>query len=195
MATASTKERPRWRDALEWVLIIVGAVAVAVLVRAYVVEPFEIPTESMVSTIEVGDRILGEKVSYLTRDPEAGDVVTFHDPEDEATTLIKRVIATPGQTVDLVDGQVVVDGEVLDEPYTEGRPTSPISRHASFLADEISYPYTLGEDEYWVMGDNRTNSLDSRYFGPIKGDSITSRAWLVFWPLNDIGLFEGGDAS
>ncbi|MEY8436650.1 signal peptidase I [Atopobiaceae bacterium 24-176] len=184
-----SKAPSRLRDVIEWVAVVACAVAVAVFVRAFVAEPFEIPTESMVDTIQVGDRVLGEKVSYLASDPKAGDVVTFHDPEQPPTTLIKRVIATPGQTVDIKDGAVYVDGQRLDEPYTEGKPSEPIKgRHASFLGADVAYPYTLAEDEYWVMGDNRTNSLDSRYFGPIHRDSVTSKAWFIFWPLNDVAL-------
>ena len=132
--SAGRKGPSRLRDVVEWVAVVAVAVAVAVFVRAYVAEPFEIPTESMVDTIQVGDRVLGEKVSYLGSGPAAGDVVTFHDPEQPSTTLIKRVIATPGQTVDIRDGAVYVDGERLDEPYTGGKPTEPIEgRHAAFL--------------------------------------------------------------
>lgn len=185
--TKDTPQNRPWRSVLEWVFIVVLAVACAMAVRAFVVEPFEVPTESMISTIQVGDRLLGEKISYLAHDPQAGDVVTFSDPENPSTTLIKRIIATPGQTIDLKDGEVYVDGTKLDEPYTQGKPTNPIERHADFLSSDITYPYTLGQDEYWMMGDNRTNSLDSRYFGPIKRQSITSRGWFIFWPLNDIG--------
>ena len=195
--TEDTPQNHPWRSVLEWIFIVALAVACAMAVRAFIVEPFEVPTESMISTIQVGDRLLGEKISYLGRNPAAGEVVTFSDPENPSTTLIKRVIATPGQTIDLKDGAVYVDGAKLDEPYTEGKPTNPIERHADFLSSDITYPYTLGEDEYWMMGDNRTNSLDSRYFGPIRREAITSRGWFIFWPLNDIGTLADapGEAS
>ena len=195
--TEDTPQNRPWRSVLEWIFIVALAVACAMAVRAFIVEPFEVPTESMISTIQVGDRLLGEKISYLGRNPAAGEVVTFSDPENPSTTLIKRVIATPGQTIDLKDGAVYVDGAKLDEPYTEGKPTNPIERHADFLSSDITYPYTLGEDEYWMMGDNRTNSLDSRYFGPIRREAITSRGWFIFWPLNDIGTLADapGEAS
>jgi signal peptidase I len=183
----TTEGKGALRNLLEWIVVIIAALAAAILVRAFVVEPYEIPTESMTNTIQVGDRILGEKVSYRFSDPEAGDIVTFIDPEDSSTTLIKRIIATPGQTVEVKDGAVYVDGEKLDEPYTLNRPSEVIERYASNLDGPVTYPYTLGEDEYWVMGDNRTNSLDSRYFGPITRDSITSKAMFIFWPLNDSG--------
>jgi signal peptidase I len=187
MAQTEAKGKNLLRDLLEWVLVIIAALAAAILVRAFVVEPYEIPSESMINTIQVGDRILGEKLSYRFGDPEAGDIITFLDPEDNSTTLIKRVIATPGQTVDIKDGAVYVDGVKLDEPYVDGQSTYPLDRYSSILSGPITYPYTLGEDEYWVMGDNRGNSLDSRYFGPIKRSSVTSRAMFIFWPLNDAG--------
>ncbi len=175
------------KSLVEWAIVIACAVGVALLVRNFVVEPFTIPSESMLETIQVGDRVLGEKLSYLVRAPEAGDIVTFADPEDPETTLIKRVIATPGQTLDLQDGQVVVDGEPLDEPYAVGQ-SWPLPTNSATVDEPISYPYTLGADEIWVMGDNRENSLDSRYFGPIELEDVSSRAWLKFWPLSEIGV-------
>ena len=171
----------RGRDILEWVVIIAFAVGVATLVRLFVVEPYIIPSESMLETIKVSDKVLGEKLTYRFGEPQQGDIVTFTDPEDPSTTLIKRIIATPGQTVDLVDGQVVVDGEPLDEPYAVGE-SAPLIMQSPSLDEPVSYPVTLGDDEYWVMGDNRENSLDSRYFGPIGRDAITSKAWVIFWP-------------
>ena len=175
------------KSVIEWVVVIACALGVAFLVRTFVVEPFEIPSESMLETIKVGDRILGEKLTYLNGAPETGDIVTFLDPEDPETTLIKRVIATPGQTIDLVDGKVAIDGELIEEPYVQGE-TFPLPSSSSTLSEPVSFPYTLGEDEYWVMGDNRENSLDSRYFGPIRTEDVTSKAWIVFWPPEDFGV-------
>ena len=82
---------------------------------------------------------------------------------------------------------MVVDGSVLDEPYTEGKPSEPLSGHAASLDEDVSFPYTVPEGCVWVMGDNRTNSLDSRYFGAVPIASITSHAVFKFWPLSDIG--------
>ena len=102
-------------------------------------------------------------------------------------TLIKRCIATGGQTVDLVDGRVVVDGVALDEPYTRGLPSEPLK---TALGVEVSYPYTVPAGHLWVMGDNRTNSNDSRYFGAIDEDTLTGRAALVYWPFSNFGLLD-----
>ena len=133
-----------------------------------------------------GDMVFSEKVTYYMRQPERGDIVTFTDPEVPTRTLIKRVIATGGQTVDLVNGEVVVDGAALDEPYTKGKPSYPLSRTA--VNADISYPYKVPEGSVWVMGDNRTESQDSRYFGAVPVDTISGRASLVYWPLSSFGL-------
>lgn len=157
------------------------------VMRTFIFQPYEIPSGSMQSTIMIGDMVVSEKISYYLRDPEPGDIVTFQDPEIPGRVLIKRCIATEGQTVNLVDGQVVVDGVALDEPYTHGLPSEPL--HPAFGV-EISYPYTVPEGYLWVMGDNRTNSNDSRYFGAVDASTLTGRAMLVYWPLSDFGLLE-----
>lgn len=173
-------------EALEWVLVIAIAIGCALAFRAFVAEVYEVPSGSMLDTIQIGDRLIGEKVSYHFTSPKQGDIVTFADPEDSSKTLIKRVIATEGQTVELIDGAVYVDGVALDEPYTEGRPSEPLDMQSA-LVGTIEYPYTVPEGCVWVMGDNRTNSLDSRYFGAIPVSSITSHGLFIFWPLSDAG--------
>ena len=179
----------RSRGVLKTITSVAGYVLlVAVLVwglETFVVCPYAIPSGSMEDTIEIGDNVWSEKVSYYFRDIEPGDVVTFADPEIAGRTLIKRVIATGGQTIDLVDGTVYVDGVALDEPYTQGKPTSPLKTASGV---DISYPYTVPEGDIWVMGDNRTNSADSRYFGSIDAASVTGRAVVIYWPLDHIGV-------
>lgn len=163
-------------------IVVLGVIAL----RTFVFVPYEIPSGSMEETIKTGDMVFSEKVTYRTRDPQQGDIVTFDDPEVANRTLIKRVIAVGGQTVNLVDGHVVVDGVMLDEPYTLGKQSNPLNRTAPGV--DISYPYTVPEGYVWVMGDNRTSSQDSRYFGAIPVSSITGRAVLIYWPMNDFGL-------
>ena len=114
-----------------------------------------------------------EKITYYGGEPERGDIVTFEDPEIPSRILIKRVIATGRETVDLVDGQVVVDGSAPHRASPEGKPSNPIT---PAYGTEIVYPYTVPEGELWVMGDNRTNSQDSRYFGSIDESTVTGRA-------------------
>lgn len=157
-------------------------------IRVFVLQPYEIPSGSMEETIMTGDFVFSEKVSYYFRDVEPGDIVTFNDPLSPGRVLIKRVIAVGGQTVDInnEDGLVYVDGMALDEPYTNG---SPSYRLENSIAN-VSYPYTVPEGELWVMGDNRTNSQDSRFFGSIDASSVTGRGAMIYWPLNHVGLLE-----
>ena len=182
--TRAPEEKER-TSIVEWLGWLAAAVVIAVVVRIFVAEVYIVPTGSMLETIQLGDRLLGEKISYRFSEPEVGDIVTFEDPTTPGSTLIKRVIAVGGQTVDLIDGVVYVDGVPLDEPYTLGKPSDPLDQHASFLDGPISYPYVIPEGHVWVMGDNRTNSLDSRYFGPVSVSSITSKGVFIFWPPED----------
>lgn len=160
------------------------ALVVALFVKTFVVTPYVVPTGSMLETIQEGDMLLGESVTLHFQDPEPGDIVTFRSPLD-GEILIKRVIATGGQVVDLRDGAVYVDGERLDEPYTGGKPSYSLSDYAGSAG--IEYPYEVPEGTIWVMGDNRTDSRDSRYFGPVDVDDVTSKALFIYWPPSDIG--------
>lgn len=178
---------PIWLRSLLGISVMIAVVALITIgLRLFVFVPYEIPTGSMEDTIMPGDMVFSEKVSYYVRGPERGDIVTFADPEVAGRTLIKRVIATEGQTVDLVDGKVVVSGVELVEPYTSGRESFPLSRTAPGI--DISYPYTVPTGHVWVMGDNRTASQDSRYFGSIPISSISGRAAVVYWPISDVGV-------
>lgn len=170
---------------LSWVITIAIAVGLAVFIHAFVAEPFVVPTGSMLNTIQLDDRVLGEKVSYRFRDPKPGEIVMFDNPDGSNTILVKRVIATAGQTVDLSDGKVLVDGVALDEPYVEGQESYPID-HSLKEGDPLSYPFVVPEGCIWVMGDNRSVSLDSRYFGAVPRSSVVARAVCTFWPLSDL---------
>ena len=171
------------RKSPSFLLTLILAVVLTLLVRTFIIDSYEIPTGSMEQTIKVGDRVIGEKVSYLFRDPVPGEIVTFEREEDGQTViLIKRVIATEGQTVDLVDGVVYVDGVALDEPYTLGLPTYPLEPDDP----SIVYPYTVPQGYIWVMGDNRVNSRDSRATGPVAVEDVNAHAVVIFWPPEDI---------
>ena len=176
--------RPAW---VELLLTILGTLVIAVLIRLFIAETYEVPSGSMLETIQLGDRLVGEKVTLHGQDPRPGDSVTFNDPDGSGSTLIKRVIASSGQVVDLSDGYVLVDGVPLNEPYVLGKPSYALDGHASNLSENISYPYTVPEGCVWVMGDNRTNSLDSRYFGAVPIESVTSKALFIYWPTSDFG--------
>ncbi|MDR3053245.1 MAG: signal peptidase I [Coriobacteriales bacterium] len=174
-----------FREIFDLVLVLVVALLLAFLLRTYVVDLFEIPTASMDPTIEINDRVLAEKVTYEVNPIRPGDIVTFVDPILPERILIKRVIAVEGQIIDFKDGNVVVDGTVLSEPYTHGAKSLPFDKQLAGVA--IEYPYTVPADSVWVMGDNRGNSLDSRYFGPILDNMVIARGIVCVWPFDRIG--------
>ncbi len=171
----------RWL--IETALLVLLAFALAQGIKAFVAQPFIIPTGSMQPTIELRNYVLAEKLSYrFSGDPEYKDVVVFKNPtrDPAAPILIKRLIAVGGQTIDLKDGVVYIDGEQLDEPYTHGKPTNPLN-------PAIEYPFTVPEGYYWMMGDNRTNSGDSREFGPVPDGDVIGHAVWTYWPIEKFG--------
>lgn len=169
---------------IEFIVIVIAALAIAWALTTFVVKPYRIPSGSMLETIQLEDRVLSEKVSYYFGEPQRGDIVTFVDPEDSSRVLIKRVIATGGQTVELKDGIVYVDGSPLDESsYTLGKPSYELDSIAN-----VTYPYTVPDGYIWVMGDNRTDSADSRYFGAVPIENVTGHAFCKYWPISSIGL-------
>lgn len=187
MASKDTSQEDRKGSSFFDVLVtVVIAVVVAVILRVFVIGVYVVPTGSMLDTIQEGDMLVGEKVSLKFSSPTRGDVVTFDSPLEPGTTLIKRVMACGGQTIDLIDGRVYVDGVALDEPYTEGKPTASLSDIQGSAG--ITYPYTVPEGYVFAMGDNRTNSLDSRYFGPVSLDAVSSKGLFIYWPLTDLKL-------
>jgi signal peptidase I len=171
------------RTVLEWLAVIACGVLIALTAQAFLVQAFWIPSESMVPTLEVGDRVLVNKLAYKAHDVNHGDLIVFERPreaaqagQDDIKDLIKRVIAVGGDTVESRDGLVYVNGERIEEPYlVEGTPTDRL-------------PLTeVPDGQVFVMGDNRTNSEDSRDFGPIDEDTIVGRAVVKVLPLSDIG--------
>ena len=178
------KPRRRWRrTVLEWLGVIGGGIAIALLVEAFLIQAFWIPSPSMEPTLDVGDRVLVNKLSYDFHDVHRGDVVVFERPPGASTgengeikDLIKRVIAIGGDTIEAKDGEVYVNGERIDEDYLEpGTPTENLPLE------------TIPEGHVFVMGDNRINSEDSRVFGPIDEDVIVGRAFIRVLPITDIG--------
>lgn len=174
-----------FRRFISFLLMIAIVAGGAWLLRTFVVEPFQIPSASMERTIMTGDMVFAEKISYQFSEPVPGNIVVFPDPLIPSRILIKRVIAVEGQTIDFRDGKVYIDGFRIDEPYTDGQPTFPLNTVADV---QISYPYTVPRGKVWVMGDNRTNSSDSRYFGAIEQKTVFGKAVAIYWPLNNAAL-------
>jgi signal peptidase I len=171
------------RELTEFVVILVVAfVLVFGFIRPFVVMAYRIPSESMVPTLEVGDRVLANKFIYRFTEPERGDIVIFDVPY-QPDPLIKRVIGLPGDRISVRDGELFVNGEPRKEPYVVEDPCVPGQpRTCSFG------PVTVPEDHYFMMGDNRANSRDSRFIGPVPEDAVRGEAFLRFWPPNRIGL-------
>lgn len=169
----------RWL--LETLLTIGAAVALALLLQAYVVKTYVVPTGSMVPTIQLEDRIISNRLAYRFGEPKTGDVVVFQNPTTDGFPLVKRVIATGGQELDIREGDVYIDGEKLDEPWVQ-----PTRRGEDSLVEPVQVP----EGEVWLMGDNRVGSSDSRVFGTVPADTIYGQAVFVYWPPRDFGVLE-----
>lgn len=168
----------RW--ATETLLMIVLAFVVAMGIRTFVIETYEIPSGSMIPTIQIGERVLVNKFIYRFTSPKAGDIVVFADPTHSTPNLIKRVIAVGGQTVDVDNGHVIVDGKVLNEPYTQGADNQP---------GDVQLPVKIPKGYIWVMGDNRTNSYDSRWFGAQPVSAVRGKAIMRIWPFTRLAIF------
>jgi len=166
------------KEVFEWVRDIAFAVIVALLITRFVVTHTVIPSGSMIPTIQIKDHLIINRVPFYFTDPKSGEIVVFQ--QDKA--LIKRVIGVPGDTLDIKDGNVYINGSQLDEPYLY----EPNSTY-SFMMDEMALPLEIPEDMYFMMGDNRDNSEDSRYFGLVHRDAIYAKSWFRIWPLDRLG--------
>ena len=140
------------KEVISWILVFVIAIIAATLIKEYIIYNVEVPTGSMEHTIEIGDRVVTSRLSYLSSDPRRGDIVVFPFPDDEEMDYIKRIIGLPGETIEGKDGLVYIDGNPLEEPYV------------TEALDSDFGPYEVPEDSYFMMGDNRNNSQDSRYW-------------------------------
>jgi len=170
----STVERPaaqRRRGLLREIVETALLTAIIFLLVNAATGRFKIDGASMEPNLHHDEYVIVDKVTYALSRPQRGDVVVFAR-EGQPKDYIKRVIGLPGETIEISNGVVYVDGRLLDEPYA--------------ARSSRSYPaLRLGADEYFVMGDNRGNSTDSRDFGPIRPDDIVGRAWIVYWPPTD----------
>lgn len=177
----------------EWGPVLIAAVAIALFTRLVLVQAYHIPSLSMAPTLQEGDRVIVNRLSYQFGDIERGQVIVFSKPPNqpsEANDLIKRVIGLPGETLQFRDGEVYVDGLLVQEPYlAQQNSTRPRSFSIPGCAQENLSPdvCTVPEGYVFMMGDNRTGSQDSRTFGPISVDTVVGRAFLRVWPLADVG--------
>jgi signal peptidase I len=169
------------RNIVEWVAIVAGALAVALVVKTFLIQAFFIPSLSMYPTLDEGDRVLVNKLSYKLHEVNRGDLVVFArpegSPESDIKDLIKRVIGLPGETIEAREGVVFIDGREIEEPYLV----------AGVATDNLE-KQEIPDGHVFVMGDNRGDSADSRVFGPIDEDTIVGRAFVKVWPLPEISL-------
>ena len=168
------KERSTAEEIKDWVVSIVVAVALAMFIRTFIVELYVVDGPSMRPTLESEERLVVNKFIYRFRPPEKGEVLVFQYPRDPSRDFIKRVIATPGDTVEIREGRVLVNDQILTEDYILEKTRS-------------EYPKsTVPEGRIFVMGDNRNNSEDSRFadVGFVPYDLIKGKAMLVFWPIS-----------
>lgn len=172
--------RRKMNPLLEWIVVVVIAVAAAMLVRTFVLQQFAVSGHSMVSTLHDGDRVLVNKLSYRLHDPHRGDVVVLETLEEAgARDLIKRVVALPGETVEYRDCVLYVDGRELLEPYLDPTIVQPGN------CGEAQPSVVVPADSVFVLGDNRGGSKDSRELGPIAYDELVGRAFVVIFPFSD----------
>ncbi len=160
------------REILEWVGVIGTAVLVSLFVNFFIIVNATVPSSSMEKTIMTNDRVIGLRLAYNNNDPERGDIIIFKFPDDEDILYIKRIIGMPGETVEIHDSTVYIDGEPLAEPYL------------SVVTEGTYGPYVVPEGHYFMLGDNRNNSADSRYWKNtfLSRDKIVGKAVCRYWP-------------
>ncbi|AFY94742.1 signal peptidase I [Chamaesiphon minutus] len=171
-----------WQKWSENITILVVAIGLAFFIRTFIAEPRYIPSESMLPTLEVGDRVIVEKLSYYSHPPQRGDIIVFAPPPQlqaqgylKDRAFIKRVIGLPGNTIEVKNGRVYVDRELLTESYIAEPPNYAMS------------PVVVPSDQIFVMGDNRNNSNDSHVWGFLPKTNIIGHACFRFWPLERWG--------
>lgn len=167
------------RELMSWIFTVVVAIGLALVLNRFVLINAEIPSGSMENTIMTDDKIIGFRLSYLFSDPKRGDIIIFRNPDNESENYVKRVIGLPGETVMIDNGCIYVDGELLEEDYLK----------EDWTLATGPYLFEVPEESYLVLGDNRNNSYDARYWNHtyVERDKILGKALFCYWPLHDIG--------
>lgn len=184
---APAGKEPKIALAFLFELVQIAAISLAIIIpiRYFLVQPFYVKGASMEPNFFDHEYLIIDEISYRLREPVRGDIMIFRYPSDPRQFFIKRLIGLPGETVEIIDGQIKIynsehpNGFVLAEDEYLDQPFSATARTV-----------TLKDNEYYVLGDNRVSSLDSRYFGPIKGDRVIGRVWIRGWPLDRWKVFE-----
>lgn len=170
-AAAAPEKTNVLKEIIDWVAVIVCAVVISFLINTFVIVNATVPTSSMESTIMAGDRVIGSRLYYLRHEPERGDIIVFDYPDDPNILYIKRVIGVPGDHIEINGGKVYINGEVLEEPYLN-------------VTTEGEWgPYDVPADSYFMLGDNRNDSADSRYWHNtfLTKEGIVGKAIFKYW--------------
>ena len=177
------KEKSTGREILSWGLYLVVIFGLTYLIVTYVGQRTSVSGSSMETTLSDGDNLIVDKISYRFRAPKRYEIIVFPFKQAENTYYIKRIIGLPGETVQVKDGYVYINGKKLDEHYGHEL------MDKAGIAEE---PVLLGDDEYFVLGDNRNHSSDSRdpSVGVLKKEDLIGRAWIRIWPLNKFGVIK-----
>jgi len=171
------KKKSLLREYAEALLL---ALLLALFIRTFIVQAFRIPSGSMIPTLLVGDQILVDKLVYKFRKPERGDIIVFKFPKDETRDFIKRLIGLPGDKLEVRNRIVYINDKTLDETaYAYHESSRPGTFHSD-LRDNFG-PVLIPEKKYFMMGDNRENSQDSRFWGFLDEDKIVGRAFIIYW--------------
>lgn len=190
--TETTKPRhSRTRTLLEYAVTVAVAIVIALAVQAYIVKPYRVPTPSMANTVRAGDRVLIDRILYGHRDVQRGDIIVFKGgPAVEGQVLLKRVVGLPGDVLSVEDGRLMVNGRPAPDDYVRRidgvpEPTEP-GPGGQEMPWALQVPYEVPQGFYYVLGDNRLDSFDSRFWGPVPRASIIGRAMVVYWPIPGI---------
>lgn len=177
------EENSIWRELGGWLLYLLVIMGLSFLIITFVGQRSRVDGSSMETTLSDGDNLIVDKISYRFRDPKRYEIIVFPYQYKENTYYIKRIIGLPGETVQVKDGYVYINGEQLDEHYGNELMVDP---------GTAAEPITLGEDEYFVLGDNRNHSSDSREetVGVINRDNLVGRAWIRIWPFSKFGVIK-----
>lgn len=167
-------------EIISWIQILLTAACIAFVLNTFIIANSKVPSGSMENTIMTDDRVIGSRLTYRFSDPERGDIDIFHFPDDESIYYVKRVIGLPGDTVDIINGAVYLNGSEtpLEEPYLK----------EAMLPEEDMH-FEVPEDSYFMMGDNRNFSYDARYWNHhfVKRDKIIAKVMFRYWPLTKMG--------
>lgn len=182
-----TKQNSMVREIVSWAAYILGAIVLAFLINTFVGQRTVVDGRSMENTLHDGDNLICDKLSYRFSDPDRFDIVVIEPHEGDSDKWIKRIIGLPGETVRIDDeGRIYINGEILEEDYGK-----EVIQDSGMASQEIA----LGDDEYWVMGDNRNNSSDSRIIGPVGRSQIVGRAIFRIYPFDKFGRIKNGNGQ